>query len=93
MSDITGLAEGKLGFLRKQLQVVFQDPMGSLDPRMSIRQIIAEPLQVQRRSDIDERVATVLGPGRAGSGRGRPVSAPVLRRPAAADLHRQGDRP
>jgi len=59
--DITGLGEGKLGFLRKQLQVVFQDPMGSLDPRMSIRQIIAEPLQVQRRSDIDERVATVLG--------------------------------
>ncbi len=58
--DITAMDERDLRFLRRKLQVVFQDPMGSLDPRMSVRQIIAEPLQVQGRADIGERVAAVL---------------------------------
>jgi peptide/nickel transport system ATP-binding protein len=44
---IVGLPERRLGFLRSQLQVVFQDPMGSLDPRMRVRDIIAEPLVAQ----------------------------------------------
>jgi peptide/nickel transport system ATP-binding protein len=45
--DIVGVPERGLGFLRSQLQVVFQDPMGSLDPRMRVRDIIAEPLVAQ----------------------------------------------
>lgn len=42
--EITGVRPGRLGFLRSQVQVVFQDPMGSLDPRMRVRDIVAEPL-------------------------------------------------
>ncbi len=59
-TDITGLRESELGFLRKRLQIVFQDPMGSLDPRMRVRDIIAEPLQVQGVAGIDRAVATAL---------------------------------
>jgi peptide/nickel transport system ATP-binding protein len=42
--DVGGQPERRLRFLRDELQVVFQDPMGSLDPRMRVRDIIAEPL-------------------------------------------------
>ncbi|WP_020669022.1 ABC transporter ATP-binding protein [Amycolatopsis nigrescens] len=41
---IDGVPERRLGFLREELQIVFQDPMGSLDPRMRVRDIICEPL-------------------------------------------------
>src|SRR4051794_11774190 len=41
---IDNLAERRLKFLRDDLQIVFQDPMGSLDPRMRVRNIICEPL-------------------------------------------------
>ncbi|MEV6898023.1 ATP-binding cassette domain-containing protein [Amycolatopsis sp. NPDC051372] len=53
---IDNLPERKLGFLRSSMQIVFQDPMGSLDPRMRVRDIISEPLG--RRSP--ERVASLL---------------------------------
>jgi ABC-type glutathione transport system ATPase component len=58
--DITALTERSLGFLRRRLQVVFQDPMGSLDPRMSVRRIVAEPLLAQGKSDVDARIVEVL---------------------------------
>jgi peptide/nickel transport system ATP-binding protein len=45
--EIVGLNDRGLRFLRSQLQIVFQDPMGSLDPRMRVRDIIAEPLVAQ----------------------------------------------
>jgi peptide/nickel transport system ATP-binding protein len=57
---ITGRSERELGFLRRSLQIVFQDPMGSLDPRMRVGQIVAEPLQVLRRPDVDDAVRRAL---------------------------------
>src|ERR1043165_9256676 len=39
---IDNLPERRLKFLRDELQVVFQDPMGSLDPRMRVRDIVCE---------------------------------------------------
>ncbi|WP_342022454.1 ABC transporter ATP-binding protein [Arthrobacter citreus] len=43
-NEVAGARERQLLQLRQQLQIVFQDPMGSLDPRMRVRDIVAEPL-------------------------------------------------
>ena len=58
--DVGGQPERRLGFLRDELQVVFQDPMGSLDPRMRVRDIIAEPLAGRRAVDAPARVRELL---------------------------------
>ena len=57
---VDGRSERQLAFLRRDLQVVFQDPTGSLDPRMRVRDIIAEPLVAQRISGQEQRVAELL---------------------------------
>ncbi len=44
----------------RQVQMVFQDPYGSLHPRHTVRTALAEPLQVQRLDRINERIADVL---------------------------------
>jgi peptide/nickel transport system ATP-binding protein len=44
--DLSKLSASQLRALRKDLQVIFQDPRGSLDPTMAIRTIVAEPLKV-----------------------------------------------
>ncbi len=45
--------------LRQDLQFMFQDPYASLDPRMRVKEIISEPLDIARRGSADERVQTV----------------------------------
>ncbi len=57
---VSGVPERKLDFLRSQLQYVFQDPMSSLDPRMRIRSIIAEPLIAEHHPDPESRVMELL---------------------------------
>lgn len=64
---ISTLPERELGFLRASVQLVFQDPRSSLNPRMRVGQIITEPLRsklVRRQlpADVDhqERLAEVL---------------------------------
>ncbi len=44
--DLTKLAPGELRAVRRRLQVIFQDPYSSLNPRMTVGQIISEPLAV-----------------------------------------------
>jgi len=61
--DITALRGEKLMAYRRQVQVVFQDPYSSLSPRMRVRDIIAEPLEIhtdQSRAEREERVRYVL---------------------------------
>ncbi|HTN95548.1 MAG TPA: oligopeptide/dipeptide ABC transporter ATP-binding protein [Nordella sp.] len=46
--DILALRPGQLRRRRRDMQIVFQDPFASLDPRMSIGQIITEPLDIHK---------------------------------------------
>ncbi|HET6336771.1 MAG TPA: oligopeptide/dipeptide ABC transporter ATP-binding protein [Polyangiales bacterium] len=46
--DITGWNKQKLRPLRRRMQIVYQDPYGSLNPRMKIRDIVGEPLTVHK---------------------------------------------
>lgn len=46
--DIAALAPGERQRLRRDLQIIFQNPLASLDPRMRIEEIIGEPLRVHR---------------------------------------------
>lgn len=52
--DITRISEGKMKPIRKRMQIVFQDPYESLNPRMTIFDILAEPLQIQGISNEKE---------------------------------------
>jgi len=62
-TDLLSLASGALRAKRRELQIVFQDPMGSLNPRMTVGEILAEPLRVHRVAsgrELDARVALLL---------------------------------
>lgn len=57
--DITELGGVALRTLRRRMQIVFQDPFASLDPRMSVQNILAEPLVVHRIGNPASRRARV----------------------------------
>lgn len=57
---VSGLPEKRLRHLRETLQLVFQDPMSSLDPRMRVRDIVAEPLVAQGHGNERARVVELL---------------------------------
>lgn len=61
---VDGLAKPQLRKIRRHFQVIFQDPMASLSPRMRVRDILAEPLInfgiVKGRRATDDRVAELL---------------------------------
>jgi peptide/nickel transport system ATP-binding protein/oligopeptide transport system ATP-binding protein len=63
--DILPMGEREFRPLRKDLQMIFQDPFGSLNPRMTIQSILAEPLEIHfpemSREDRRARVAELLG--------------------------------
>jgi peptide/nickel transport system ATP-binding protein len=61
--DLTKLSHNDLRKMRTHLQIIFQDPISSLNPRRKIGQVIAEPLRVWGPSDKGEqkaKVATML---------------------------------
>ena len=62
--DLTGLSRYELRKLRPRMQILFQDPDTSLDPRMTIRECVAEPLIISNRAGPDEmedRILDLLG--------------------------------
>ncbi|MFM9940719.1 MAG: ABC transporter ATP-binding protein [Hyphomicrobiaceae bacterium] len=61
--EITAKTIGEVRRIRSELQMVFQDPYGSLDPRMSVGALIAEPMIVHGhpRAAIADRVSEIMG--------------------------------
>ncbi|MEW9122967.1 MAG: dipeptide ABC transporter ATP-binding protein [Thermotaleaceae bacterium] len=53
--EITTLPKKELRSLRKDMQIMFQDPYASLNPRMTIGEIIAEPMEIQNIGDKKDR--------------------------------------
>lgn len=58
--DVVGLSKKGLRQIRREMQIVFQDPFASLNPRMSVAQIVGEPLRIHRSCEKDERERRVL---------------------------------
>ena len=62
--DLLALSGAQLRAARRQMQMVFQDPFASLDPRMRVGEIVAEPLAIHDRrlskAERSERVAAML---------------------------------
>jgi peptide/nickel transport system ATP-binding protein len=58
-TDLSTVKGGELRRLRRDLQLMFQDPYASLDPRMRVKEIISEPLDIARRGTPAEREETV----------------------------------
>ena len=54
-TDLTKLPREKLRAARTSMQMVFQDPISSLDPRMTVSQLIEEPLRIWERGNSAER--------------------------------------
>ena len=62
--DIVGMSKGEMKEMRKKVQIVFQDPYSCLNPRLSVSELIAEPLIVNKicssRKEMDERIAKLM---------------------------------
>jgi oligopeptide transport system ATP-binding protein len=62
--NILTMNRGDIRRLRRSVQIIFQDPFASLNPRMSIGEIIAEPIRIHglaKGKDVDDRVRELLG--------------------------------
>ena len=61
--NVRAMGGGELKRLRQEMQIIFQDPVGSLNPRMTVGRIIGEPIIVHKLakgSELRDRVATLL---------------------------------
>ena len=61
--DLAKLTEKELKPLRTKMQMIFQDPFSSLNPRMTVRDIVGEPLVIHRMakgSELEDRVSEML---------------------------------
>ena len=60
--ELAGLDRRELKELRREMQIIFQDPVGSLDPRMTVRQIVGEGLVTRgfRSAEREERILEIL---------------------------------
>ncbi len=59
--DISDVTKPQLKELRRDMQMIFQDPFSSLNPRMSVSQLIAEPLLIYKETKNDRELAQRVG--------------------------------
>ena len=63
-ADITHIGPKELKKVRAHMQMIFQDPSGSLDPRKSVKELIGEPLKIYRacptKAAYEERIARIM---------------------------------
>ncbi len=59
LHDIVGFNQAEMKRVRQKMQIIFQDPFSSLDPRMTVHDIIAEPLRINRIGTREEQSARV----------------------------------
>ena len=62
-TSVMDLDAGALRGMRRKMQIIFQDPFGSLNPRMTVAETLAEPLLLHglaTRGDVDEKVSALL---------------------------------
>ena len=89
--ELTTLSQRQLRDVRRELQIVFQDPYASLNPRWPVNDVVAEPLRIHgtgARRDVQRRVDELLEHRGAQPRAPQPLPARVLRRPAPARRHR-----
>ena len=58
--DVTSMSQKEFRPFRKRVQIVFQDPYSSLNPRMTVREILSRPMKVFGKGDVEERVVKIL---------------------------------
>ncbi len=62
--NIAKLSKKEMRKLRKDMQIIFQDPFSSVDPRMSVGEIIAEPIRIngliKDKAELEKRVAELM---------------------------------
>jgi ABC-type glutathione transport system ATPase component len=63
-TDVTKLSKGQMRGFRRKMQIIFQDPYASLNPRMTVNDILSEPLVIHKlfktRKERDARVAQLM---------------------------------
>src|SRR3954462_299790 len=60
-NDVTAMGSRQLRALRRDMQIIFQDPFGSLDPRMNVLDIVTEPLIIHNeRGDLKQRATELM---------------------------------
>ncbi len=57
--ELTGLSRSQMRQQRSRLQMIFQDPVSSLNPRRKVGQVVAEPLEIWKRGEAKERQEVV----------------------------------
>ena len=58
--DITNATQSEMRPIRREMQIIFQDPYESLDPRFRVKDIVAEPLEIHGLDNRDERVRAAM---------------------------------
>ena len=93
--DLATLSRSELRALRRRMQLVFQDPYSSLNPRMRVRAIVGEGIEIHRLArgrEKEDRIVKLLARVGMGPERARSLPARILRRPAPAHRHCAGAR-